>query len=87
MPELVMNNNEIAVCPCGGRQFEILPHKELPKSPMAFCSNCKRGKALSLWQQDLNVGFVMKNDFQAAQIIAKKPTLDEQFEFQERHGE
>jgi hypothetical protein len=63
MPQIVMNTNEIAVCPCGERNFEILPQRDFPDEPMAFCVNCQRGKAVSLWQEGLRVGYMMKTEF------------------------
>lgn len=61
MPEIVKNNNEITVCPCGHRQFELLNNDF--NEPVAFCLSCQRGKSVELWQQDLKVGYVLKTDF------------------------
>jgi hypothetical protein len=63
MAQIVMNNNEIAVCPCGEKDFEILPQRDLPDAPMAFCVNCQRGKEVTIWQQGLNVGYITKSEF------------------------
>lgn len=64
MPEIITNSDEIAECEvCGLTEFETIPHPELPRSPMAFCTNCGEGKALPLYQFGLNVGTISKDEF------------------------
>lgn len=64
MPEIITNSDEIAKCAvCGWTEFEIIPHPKLPRSPMAFCTNCEAGKALSIYQCNSYSGIISKDEF------------------------
>lgn len=63
--QIVMDNEELAVCPCGNGEFVLVAHKDFSDDFMAFCSNCGRGKSLEFWQMQTRVGFISRAEYAA----------------------